>query len=499
MKVGWEEHRLSALLPAELLVARVKRGRLYPLFLRMAEEELYVAEELLRIFEEHVGRRRGELEASLEELEEAAFRLGVHYKVVRGLAHLLLRRATFSRPIQGVDPVRVRLEVFHRAGALGAALSEDERRSVLRDAARALGLPEEDVEKALAAVHEEEQLLESFQPVSPEQLIGEYNLSAAQTALFRALSVTVSLEASGTAVKHLLRWVKRLGLMYTASKQGGELVLELEGPASLLRQTERYGTRLAKLLPLVVGAERWRVSARVRTRRGPVLFELSSGSAPPLPEPRPPEAVEFDSGLEREFYRSFLALGSGWEVLREPEPLVVGNSVLIPDFAFEKGGCRVYMEIVGFWTPSYLRRKLERLRALRDVVMIVAVDEEGACAHGFAELPHTVITFRRKIPIDRVYRLLKALEPPSPAASPSAPARAPPPEALKLLEGVEEEPLQRVLERLSSLGLSEEECYSAIAAAGLIVEWRGLDPGKAVVKRAPGRSGSGRSAQEPGG
>jgi len=486
------------LLPAELLVARVRRGRLYPLFLRMAEEELYVAEELLRVFEEHVGRKRGELEASLEELEETAFRLGVHYKVVRGLAHLLLRKATFSKPIQGVDPVRVRLEVFRRAGALGAALGEDERRSVLRDAARALGLPEEDVERALAAVHEEEQVLVSFQPVSPERLIREYNLSVAQTALFRALSVTLSLVASGTEVKHLLRWVKRLGLMYTASKLGGGLVLELEGPASLLRQTERYGTRLAKLLPLVIGAERWRVSARVKTRRGPVLFELDSSSAPPLPEPAPPEAVEFDSSLERDFYRSFSALGSGWEILREPEPLVVGSSVLIPDFAFEKDGVRVYMEVVGFWTPSYLRRKLEKLRGLKDVRMIVAVDEEGACTHGFAELPHTVVTFRKKIPVDRVYRLLKAVEPPAPAAHLRGDVRAPPAEALKLLEEVEEEPLPKILEKLMRLGLSEEECYSAIAAAGLKVEWRGLDPSKAVVKRVPGRSSPGRAAQQPG-
>lgn len=487
------------MLPAELLVARVRRGRLYPLFLRMAEEELYVAEELLRIFEEHVGRRRGELEASLEELEETAFRLGVHYKVVRGLAHLLLRGATFSKPIQGLDPVRVRLEVFRRAGALGAALSEDERKSVLRNTAKALGLPEGVVERALAAVHEEEQVLESFRPVSPEQLIREYNLSAAQTALFRALGVTLSLVASGTEVKHLLRWVKRLGLMYMASKHGEELVLELEGPASLLRQTERYGTRLAKLLPLVLGAERWRVSARVKTRRGPVLFELDSSSAPPLPGPAPPEGVEFDSSLERDFYRSFSALGSGWEILREPEPLVVGGSVLIPDFAFEKDGIRVYMEVVGFWTPGYLRRKLEKLRALRDIRMIVAVDEEGACTHGFAELPHTVITFRKKIPVDRVYRLLKAMEPRAPATRPRDEARIPPAEVLKLLEEVEEAPLQRVLEKLMSLGLGEEECYSAIAAAGLRVEWRGLDPSRAVVRRVPGRPSLESSAQQPGG
>uniref|UniRef100_A0A7C3WSX2 Uncharacterized protein n=1 Tax=Thermofilum pendens TaxID=2269 RepID=A0A7C3WSX2_THEPE len=68
-----------------------------------------------------------------------------------------------------------------------------------------------------------------------------------------------------------------------------------------------------------------------------------------------------------------------------------------------------------------------------------------------------------------------------------------------LLEEVEEAPLQRVLEKLMSLGLGEEECYSAIAAAGLRVEWRGLDPSRAVVRRVPGRPSPESSAQQPGG
>ncbi|MEM4670652.1 MAG: DUF790 family protein [Thermofilum sp.] len=472
------------MLPAELLVVRAARGRLLPLFLTMREEELYIAEELVRTFEEHVGRKRGELEEKLGEIEERAFRLGVHYKVVRGLAHILLRESTFSAPQLPVEPVRVRLEVFRAAGRLGAAVSEAERVSVVREVAGKLGLKPEEVEVALKAVHEDEETLSRFEPVKPEDLIREYNLSAAQTVLFRALNVKAAIRASGTEVKHLLRWVKRLGLMYTASASGSMLVLELEGPASLLRQTERYGTRLAKLLPFIVAAEHWSVSAQVKGRRGQLLFELSSDSAPPLPK-REPQPVEYDSSVEREFHKSFLSAGSGWSIVREPEPLVAGSHVLIPDFAFEKNGVKVYMEIVGFWTPGYLKRKVEKLRALSGVTMIVAVDEEGACATGPLDLPHTVITFRRKVPVERVYRILKSLE--VERREPREElreARKVPPEALKLLENAEGKTLDQVIRELTALGLTEEECFEAIRAAGLEIEWRGLDIGASLLRRA---------------
>lgn len=475
------------MLPAELLVARVARGRLLPLFLTMRDEELYVAEELLRVFEEHVGRRRGELEDRLSEVEESAFRLGVHYKVVRGLAHILLRRCTFSAPQLPAEPARVRLEVFRTAGRLGAAVAEGERSAVIEEASRKLGLKPEEVEEALKAVHEEEEVLSSLEAVNPEELLREYNLSAAQTVLFRALKVKAVVRASGAEVKHMLRWVKKLGLMYTASTSGGSLVLEFEGPASLLRQTERYGTRLAKLLPFIVAAESWRVTAQIKGRRGPLLFELGSWSAPPLPK-REPQPVEYDSSVEKEFHRSFLSAGSGWAVIREPEPLVAGRYVLIPDFAFEKDGVKVYMEIVGFWTPGYLKRKLEKLKALTGVRMIVAVDEEGACTPGSLDLPHTVIKFRKKVPVERVYRILKSLE--AQEGGPPEGAREleeVPPGALKVLESAEGKPLAQVLRELASLGLTEEECFKAIRAAGLEVEWKGLDPGASILRRKSGQ------------
>ncbi len=60
---------------------------------------------------------------------------------------------------------------------------------------------------------------------------------------------------------------------------------------------------------------------------------------------------------------------------REPGPLPVGRQIMIPDFLFEKAGMKVYMEIAGFWTPEYLNHKLQQLRNVRDVDMIVAANQ----------------------------------------------------------------------------------------------------------------------------
>ncbi len=66
------------------------------------------------------------------------------------------------------------------------------------------------------------------------------------------------------------------------------------------------------------------------------------------------ETEVYDSRVEQDFAYRFKALHTGWTVTREPEPLPVGNRVMIPDFALQKGGLKVYLEVMGFWTPRYL-------------------------------------------------------------------------------------------------------------------------------------------------
>jgi len=79
----------------------------------------------------------------------------------------------------------------------------------------------------------------------------------------------------------------------------------------------------------------------------------------------------FDSSIEQSFAEAFAALEQsqavdGWRLLREPEPLLLDTSILIPDFLLTRGQQRIYVEILGFWTPSYRERKLQKLQQLQE-------------------------------------------------------------------------------------------------------------------------------------
>jgi uncharacterized protein len=52
-----------------------------------------------------------------------------------------------------------------------------------------------------------------------------------------------------------------------------------------------------------------------------------------------------------------------WRLLRESEVLLLGETVMIPDFVLVNEADetrKILIELVGFWHPNYLRRKVEK-------------------------------------------------------------------------------------------------------------------------------------------
>jgi len=180
----------------------------------------------------------------------------------------------------------------------------------------------------------------------------------------------------------------------------------------------------------------------------------------------------------------------GWEIAREPEPLVVGGSVFIPDFALSKDSLKIYLEIVGFWTPSYIEKKLKKLSNVRDV-MIVAVDKKLSCAKEVSltlkELPNIrLVTFEDKLKLSDVLPVLRELEKRKVVVvhEEGLPRPADEEELRAYLSKIEEEPLKRVLEVLKGFGIQDMyEAQRVLRSHGLVIVWRSLDPSDAIVKR----------------
>lgn len=388
------------MLTKELLRVSRAGGGYRPLF--AGREARPLAAKTLGAFQGSVGEPRSALDRALAELESE-----YEFKLVRGLAKLVERGATFETRA-AVPPERARRAAFEAGEALGVA-GEAERQEALERAADALSITAEELDDALYADREERQVLAALDGrYDPESLLAQYDLSLAQTALFDAREVRIRSDDP----RRLVSATKRLGLLYELRKidRGRELVVT--GPDALFRATRRYGTRFARLLRAVVGAGEWELTATIDDRGTERTLELSDADPLRPPDAEPVAEVSYDSGVEREFAARFSALDLDWELSREPEPLEVGASVMIPDFAFDYAHSefRVYFEIMGFWTPEYVEKKLDQLERVESVELLVAVDESLGVGEAVEARDHRVVTYSGSVRIKDVSDALREYE-----------------------------------------------------------------------------------------
>jgi predicted nuclease of restriction endonuclease-like RecB superfamily len=396
------------LLPSNLFSAKVLKGKVSPRYLALDDRSVALAREMIGIFGQSLGKKRAFLTEKLEQLEG-----GRDYKVVRGLAAILDRRCTYVVDSK-LEPMSARTTVFEEASNRRVATLQ-ERDQLLVELGTRMNVSAGELEESLFKDLEEEQILSSFDSaIEPKFLVKIYNLSLAQTALFK--SVSMEFIASGNW-KRIFRDIKRLGLMYSVEKtSAAEYTVYLDGPLSLFKMTERYGTSLAKLLPSIVSGDSWSFKAELvdRHKNNRILhFEENSSTAPVFASFFEESSPIFDSSVEEKFASSFNSLNTGWELRREPEPLIAGRHVMIPDFSFEKYGIKLFMEIVGFWTKEYIDRKLSKLSSLSpDTVIIVAVNETLRCSESklSAVKASLLLTYSKEVPLEPILSHLRMLE-----------------------------------------------------------------------------------------
>ncbi len=353
------------MLPSELLRIRIRKGVVRPAYVDGWKDRA-VLEEVLNVFETAAHRmwRLTELDDRISSLSE------VHdYRLVRGLARLLRRRITLAQESR-ISPRDLRRLLF----SMGPVLSGHERARLLESVAARFEVTVEELEDDMFADIEGEKRVTEMKMMDAEQLAAWYNAELSETLIARSVRLIVR---AGGLWATILRRVKRFGLMYDVIEEGGPGI-EVTGPASVLRLTERYGRSAAELLPLLVEIGDWRLEGEIvlGARRRILPFMMKSSDASfryPFDilrqRPRP-----FDSTVEERFYHALKQASPDLKITREPAPLKTGTGIMVPDFKIERGGRGIYVEIVGFWTPEYLRRKLEKLEKLETTRMMVLAD-----------------------------------------------------------------------------------------------------------------------------
>ncbi len=274
------------MLTSDLLVTRTYKGKIEPVYASLDTESVEIASSVIDLFRNHVGKTYGNLLSEIEELEE------MNYRFIRGLAALLERRCVIDVDA-AIDPIAARRTVFEECK--GIVTGQEERQEVIGRAADKFSVAPEQLEKALWADQEENLVIREFQALSPEDLLRRYNLSLTQTLLFKATGMELRIEGN---YQYVFRKLKQLGLMYSI-EQGK---IYLDGPISLFRLTERYGTSFAKLLPAIIRSEKWSLKASIlrKTFQSKRILEFTLDHTRRVFSSDIFEET-FDSAIEKEF------------------------------------------------------------------------------------------------------------------------------------------------------------------------------------------------------
>lgn len=286
-------------------------------------------------------------------------------------------------------------------------------------------------------------------------------------------------------MKVLLYNAKRLGLMYFAEKISGNynVRLMIDGPSSIFKQTERYGTRLARLIPYIVSSYKWSIRAKINHRSRKYILYLDEKKRHLFPKKKF-TLIEYDSSIEEHFYKRFKTLGSRWIIRREPEPIVVDHSIFIPDFSFEYKGIKVYLEIVGFWTPEYLRRKIDKIKRIKNIDMIIAVQRDLAASRDFSSLPYTVIVYKNKLSSVDVYRILKKFMPQNKVEEKKEINEIVVDQNVRAyLKSIDNASLDTLLKKLKEYNIDEKDAIRLLEKEGFEIIWGSLDPKDVIVRK----------------
>lgn len=413
---------------------RIARGKIYPFFLnRRYEAKISAA---INIFEENVGRKVSEIP---REMIEDLFK---DKRIGRGVCIVLEKLYGAEMPEMGgvakkksISQLRAHgirsLEDFKLAfysyvnEKWGGFVPEKFRNKVVKEFAEKYKLRPIDVEKLLTLSEEESKIIgrPSNKP-TVDDVIGIYNFEVIDTLITNGKKVKVIFHVKnlGAVAKRIIREAKRFSILCDLYLEDGRLRVEFYGPRELFGRATRFGRAIShtffKTITLLGGLEAklLEFTVEVVLREKTYIFHVK----PPLPLVKIPEKYEtkeamFDSLVEKRFYWAIKSSKPrGWDIIREPEPIILEGMIIVPDFVLVKKNEKIFVEIVGYWRKEYLEKKKKQFDVLKRYgqKIVILVDHKYFDEFKGCGLP--VFKYKRKqekvdIPFGKILNFLNTI------------------------------------------------------------------------------------------
>jgi uncharacterized protein len=394
------------MLTSDLAISRQRGKKIEPHYISPADANfLQVAGDLIAIVAQHIGCRREELYAALDEY----IGTGTDYRILRGLIKLLTDRCVFEIA-KNLEPGEIRRALFFKAKAHHPVSADQTiRRQVIAEVAAEVKLSPDELTASLYADLPNNQRLIDFQEPAADELIDNFNLAQAQALLYRCVEMRLWIEPQDAAAyRQLFEAIKAHRLIHQISGsalRGYEI--RLTGPLAMFHRSQKYGIQMSVFLPALLLCKGWRLQAEIESKfGGSVFFELASRES--RLRANMLETTAYENPLAEKLKASWAKAASDWLLQESREVIDLGESAFAPDFVLTRADKPpVYLEVMGFWTPAYLTGRLQEFSKARFNHFILVVSEElRGSRDNPANLPANVLVCKTSLSAKDVLAIL---------------------------------------------------------------------------------------------
>ncbi len=358
------------MLTKELVRVRCIGDAVKPQFIRTDDPEiLRMSEDLLRLYCDGVGSTA----ESLEEMAEACLASCRDRKLARGLHKIVRDRATFL-PSEECDFPEERTKLFlHCAEILRDGdlpeRPEDARAFLFR------GMEDSPLVREIYGDLPERERMRGMKKTFLHEIPERYNMGLAQSLLLFASELTAVIPAKEdpAELRRLFRWLRFFRLMFRGRMDGGCMRLTIDGPASVLENSVKYGFQFASFFPALCLLKEWKISCRVNWNGKMRRFSLdqTSGLKSHYSNYGAYRPEEFSMFLDL-----FRKMRPDWIADDAPNWIRAGGQDLIfPDFSFQNAdGRHASLELFHRWHASAAEERLAWCEAHPEQPLLIGFD-----------------------------------------------------------------------------------------------------------------------------
>jgi predicted nuclease of restriction endonuclease-like RecB superfamily len=312
------------------------------------------------------------------------------------IASFLKQAADVNTSICNLSGAEIRSLVFEIVNRnKNGYVKSSERDEIIKKIEEDLKIPKKTLANLLYYDIASERALIKKDNAEPSKIIGWYNYDVIETTLAFALDFQIKTnKLPGYIAKNVVYISKKNYVFTEIALEGDGYVLKIIPPLEMFRDKGGWSRNISNVAMYIIQKllkEKidFQFKAIIMPRKRKAFYSLNSKSLPILPSFREKEdhsvRPEIDSKIEDRFLKTWKNY-HGWKAKPEPDAIIIGKKMYIPDFLLERGGKSIYVEIVGFYTAKYIQKKKSQMKELASLNLSILYLVDQSILSNFTDL-----------------------------------------------------------------------------------------------------------------